>query len=131
MASGRGGGGPYLGTKCGGFKRDGTPCAVTVEEGQTYCWWHSPAYSEERKRAASKGGKAKANPLVRELHKLLEELTAAVVAGELVPYRGAVAAQLVNARIRLVETERRIQEQEELLERLDALERGRGGRWGA
>ena len=123
--------------RCAGFKRDGTPCAVSVEPPQTYCWWHSPAYSEERRRAASRGGKAKASPLTRELHSLLEDLTNRVVEGSLVPYRGAVAAQLVNARIRLVETERRIQEQEELLERLDALERDRGlggggsSRWGA
>ena len=56
-----------------------------------------------------------------------------VVSGELVAYRGAVACQLVNARIRLLEAERRIKEQEDLIERL---ERGRGiggsaGSWGA
>ena len=121
--------------RCAGSKRDGTPCAVTVEEGQTYCWWHDPANAQERRRAASRGGKAKASPLTKELHKLLEDLTAAVVSGELVPYRGAVAAQLINARIRLVETERRIKEQEELLERLERLERDRHGGgasgWGA
>ena len=122
--------------RCAGFKRDGSPCTVTVEPPQTHCWWHAPEYSEERKRAASRGGKAKASPLTRELHRLLEDLTNRVVEGSLVPYRGAVAAQLVNARIRLVETERRVQEQEELLERLDALERDRGlgggerTRWG-
>ncbi len=119
--------------RCAGSKRDVSPCAVTVEEGQTYCWWHDPSYLEERRRAASKGGKAKANPLARELHKLLEDLTERVVDGSLVPYRGAVAAQLINARIRLVETERKIAEQEELIERLERLERGRGagGSWGA
>ena len=121
--------------RCAGFKRDGTPCAVTVEPPQTHCWWHSPEYSEERKRAASKGGRAKASPLTRELHKLLEDLTAAVVDGSLVAYRGAVAAQLINARIRLVEVERKVKETEELEERLERLERNRGGggatRWGA
>jgi hypothetical protein len=113
--------------RCGGFKRDGTPCAVSVEEEQGYCWWHSPENAEERRRAASRGGKAKANPLTRELHALLEDLMGRVVSGDLVAYRGAVACQLVNARIRLIETEREVKEQEELIERLERLERNRGG----
>ena len=120
--------------RCAGSKRDGSPCAVTVEPPETHCWWHNPSYSEERKRAASKGGKAKANPLMRELHGLLADLTERVVAGTLPPYRAAVAAQLANTRLRAVEVERRVQEQEELLERLEELERSRGGggsRWGA
>jgi hypothetical protein len=92
-----------------------------------YCWWHDPANSRERRRAASRGGKAKANPLTRELHALLEDLMGRVVSGDLVAYRGAVAYQLVNARIRLIETERKVKEQEELIERLERLERNRGG----
>ena len=91
--------------------------------------------SEERRRAASLGGKAKTSPLTRELHRRLEELTNSVVDGSLVAYRGAVAAQLINARIRLVEVERRVHEQEELVERLERLERSRGAGgasvWGA
>ena len=117
--------------RCAGSKRDGSPCAVSVEPPETLCWWHSPAYSEERRRAASKGGKAKANPLMRELHGLLADLTERVVAGTLPAYRGAVAAQLVNTRLRAVEVERRVRETEDLLERLDALERSRGGGRGA
>ena len=122
--------------RCAGFKRDGTPCTVTVEPPQTLCWWHSPEHSEERKRAASKGGKAKASSLARELHNCLDDLTAAVVAGSLVPYRGAVAAQLINARIRLVEVERKVKETEELEERIEALEEAETGggtkrSWGA
>jgi hypothetical protein len=49
-----------------------------------------------------------------------------LVDGSLVAYGGAVAAQLINARIRLVEVERRVREQEELVERLERLERSRG-----
>ena len=119
--------------RCAGSKRDGSPCAVTVEPPETHCWWHNPSYSEERKRAASKGGKAKANPLMRELHGLLADLTERVVAGTLPAYRGAVAAQLVNTRLRAVEVERKIAEQEDLLARLEELERIRSGSrsWGA
>ena len=120
--------------RCAGSKWDGSPCAVSVEEGQSYCWWHDPSYSGERRRAASKGGKAKANPLMRRLHDRLEELTERVVAGTLPPYRGAVAAQLINTRLRAVEFERKVKETGELVERLELLERGRGAggsSWGA
>jgi hypothetical protein len=120
--------------QCAGTKRSGEGCSVTVEEGQAYCWWHSPAYSEERRRAASKGGKAKANPLTRELHRQLETLALDVASGDLPAYRGAVVVQVLNCRIRLIETERRIQEQTDLLERLEQLEHSRAGgagRWGA
>jgi hypothetical protein len=63
----------------------------------------------------------------------LEKLTEDVASGKLAPYKAAVIVQALNTRIRLVEVERRVAEQEELLERLDALERGRGGvrPWGA
>ncbi len=119
--------------RCAGTKRNGEACSVTVEPPDTYCWWHDPSYSEERRRAASKGGKAKANPLTRELHRRLDTLAEDVANGDLAPYRAAVIVQALNARIRLVEVERRVEEQQDLLARLDALERSRGGvrPWGA
>jgi hypothetical protein len=109
--------------RCAGSKRDGTPCTVTVEPPQTHCWWHDPANAQERREAASRGGKAKANPLTKELHALLEDLTSRVVDGSLVPYKGSVAAQLINTRLRLIELERKGREDAELVERLEALER--------
>ena len=75
-----------------------------MRKGRGFCWWLDPANAEERRRVASRGGKAKASPLTRELHGLLEELTERVVAGTLAPYQGAVACQLINGRIRLIET---------------------------
>jgi hypothetical protein len=50
-----------------------------------------------------------------------------VASGELPPYRAAVIVQALNTRIRLIETERRIQEQDDLLARLEELERIRSG----
>src|SRR5215207_7402951 len=119
--------------QCGANKRNGSPCTVSVGVEETYCWWHSPTNAQARQQAASRGGKAKANPLTRTLHRQLEKLTEDVASGELAPYKAAVIVQALNTRIRLVEVERRVAEQEELLERLDALERGRGGvrPWGA
>ena len=118
--------------QCGANKRNGSPCTVSVPVEQEYCWWHSPANAQARQQAASRDGRAKSNPLARSLHRQLENLAEDVASGELAPYKAAVIVQVVNARIRLVEVERRVNEQEELLERLERLERARsGGRpWG-
>ena len=69
--------------------------------------------------------------VARDLHTLLEDLTNHVVRGELETSRGAVASQLVNTRIRLLEFERRVREQDEILARIEQLEQAqeqKGGR---
>ena len=103
------------------------PCTHSVEGAQQFCHHHDPERARERSRSASRAAKAKSNPLARELHKQLVKLAEDVANGELAPYRAAVIVQALNCRIRLVEVERRVQEQEELLERLEQLERSRGG----
>src|SRR5215216_6077849 len=119
--------------QCAGIKRNGQRCTTTVEPPQSHCWWHDPASAQERRRAAAKGGKAKANPVVKELHSLLESLTDQVIKGELSTAVGAVANQLINTRIRLLEYERRLREMEDLEERLEVLEQDQqerpGQRW--
>ena len=109
-------------SRCAGFKRDGTRCTATVTPPQTHCWWHDPAHAEQRKKAAAKGGHGKAAKATKALHALLEDLTERVVAGELETSRGAVASQLINTRIRLLEFERRARELDEVEERLAELE---------
>lgn len=120
---------------CAGTKRNGERCTATVEPPQTDCWWHDPANAEERRRAASRGGKARVGKVTKGLHELLEDLTRRVIDGELETSRGAVANQLIGTRIRLLEHERRVKELEELEERIEQLEQTqeqRGGkRWGA
>jgi len=59
---------------------------------------------------------------------LLEDLTAQVLSGELPTGPAAVANQLINTRLRAIETERKVKEAEELEERLEALERVLKGR---
>src|SRR5215218_9669138 len=108
--------------RCAGVRRDGSRCTQTVTPPQTYCWWHHPANSEKRQRAAAKGGKAKAGKVAKNLHELLEDLTTRVIDGELETSRGAVANQLIGTRIRLFEYERRLKELEELEARLEAVE---------
>ncbi len=134
MASERGGGGvAALLSVCPGITRRGTRCTQSVEGAQTYCHHHDPERARERSRSASRAAKAKSNPLMRSLHRQLEKIAQEVASGDLVPYRAAVMVQALNTRIRLVEVERRVEEQQELLARLEMLERGRGGGrpWGA
>lgn len=112
---------------CPAITRKGTRCTQTVEGAQEFCHHHDPERARERSRSASKAAKAKSNPLMRSLHKQLEKIAQDVASGDLVPYRAAVMVQALNTRIRLVEVERRVEEQQELLERLEELERSRGG----
>ena len=112
---------------CTATKANGDPCTLPATGQQGVCWAHDERYAARRRATASKGGRARANPLARNLHAQLEKLAEDVASGELAPYKAAVIVQVVNARIRLVEVERRVTEQEELLERLERLERARSG----
>jgi hypothetical protein len=107
---------------CAGTKRNGEGCTATVEPPLRYCWWHDPAHAEKRHRAASKGGRGKTSKVTKGLHELLEDLANRVIEGTLETSRGAVANQLIGTRIRLLEYERRLKEQEELEGRLEELE---------
>ncbi len=116
---------------CLGTKRDGAACTATVELPHTHCWWHSDSNKEQRKRAASRGGKSKPSRVTKDLHLLLESLTEQVMAGDIAPYPASVAGQLIAVRLRLLEYERRVRETDTLELRVEelseALERQKGG----
>ena len=120
---------------CVGTKRNGTSCTVIVEPPKTHCWWHDPANASQRKRSASKGGRGRQSNELRDLKSLLVDLTDRVLSGELEKGKAAIANQLINTQLRAIELERKIREQEEVLQRLEALERRldfggrRGGKW--
>src|SRR5215211_1138292 len=130
--------------RCLGTKRDRTPCTVTVDPPKTYCWWHDPANAETRKQAASRGGKrgGRGRPtseLARLQHRF-EELAEKVLSGEIERGVGAVAGQLLNGARACVRDGLAAREQEELIGRLEELERHidssakrspRGSPWGA
>ena len=120
--------------RCQGIKRDGGRCTASVSPGVEWCFNHDPARSEERRRNASRAGRSKPSRELADLKTQLQDLTEQVLAGELETGRAAVANQLINTRLRAIELERKIREQEEVLERLEALERdatGGGRKWGA
>jgi hypothetical protein len=108
--------------QCAGIKRAGGRCTVVVGPGVTHCYHHASERAEERRRNASKGGKSKGNSEISELKRQLKDLAKGVLDGEVERGTAAVVNQILNTRLRAIETERKIREQEELEERLEALE---------
>ena len=122
---------------CAFIKAGGDRCGATAMRGYSTCYGHRPDLADERRRNAQKGGRqggrgrAGGGKVAGDLHTLLEDLTNRVVRGELETSRGAVASQLVNTRIWLLEFERRVREQDEILARIEQLEQAqeqKGGR---
>ena len=118
--------------QCAGIKRDGGRCAVVVGGSRTYCYQHDPANAEQRKRAASRGGKSKPNRELADIKRRLSDLADAVLDGTQNRASAAVAGQLLNTVIRAVGVELKVREQLDLIERVEELEslleRQKGGR---
>jgi hypothetical protein len=124
-----------LAARCSGTKRDGSPCTATVEPPQRFCWWHDPANADKRRRAASKAGKSKPSRELAGIKQRLSDLATDVLEGRQDKGVAAVASQVLNVYLRAVSVELKVQEQRELIERLEALEEqleSKGSReWGA
>jgi hypothetical protein len=108
--------------RCVGTKRDGGQCTTIVPPSQTYCYQHDPDRAEERRLNASRAARARHDPEIREIKRLLKDLYADVLEGRVERAAAAVANQVANTRLRAIEVERRMREAEELEERLDELE---------
>jgi septal ring factor EnvC (AmiA/AmiB activator) len=125
-----------LNSVCTATKRDGTPCTLPSYGSNNLCWAHSPETAERRRRGQSRGGKSKPNREIADLKRKLENLAEDVLAERVDRSAAVVVNQIINTRARLIELERKIKEQDEVLERIEALEAqqagARGGtrRWG-
>src|SRR5215210_3562508 len=126
-------------TKCSATTRAGAPCKGVAIDGTGLCVAHHPEFADARRRNASKGGRrgGRGRP-VAELAALRVEnadIRKRLLEGKLRPGVAAVAVQSINTDIRAVSAALRAREQEELVERLEALETAleqkRGNRWGA
>ncbi len=111
--------------RCAGTKRDGSTCTATVEPPHVYCWWHNPQHSEQRRKAASTGGKSKANREVRNLKAELKDLIAKVEDGTLEPPRGNTMLRGFGVLIDLIKLERGIFVEDDLARRIEELKRER------
>ncbi len=115
--------------KCAAIKPDGERCKGVAIRSSEWCPAHHPEHKERRRRAASKGGKSggrgRPQTELQEVKALLADLTTRVLREEgaepLETGPAAVANQLINTRLRAIEVERKIREQELILPRLEAL----------
>jgi hypothetical protein len=116
--------------KCTGITRDGERCRGIAIDGSDYCYAHDPDRAEERKRAASKGGKrgGRGHPSVElaRLQACFEDLAEKVLSEDeeqrVDRAVAAVAGQLLNGARACARDALAAREQEELVARLEALE---------
>ena len=83
-----------------------------------------PVNSEARRRGQSRGGKNKPTRELIGVKRRLLELAEQVLEGAVENGTAAVASQVLNVYLRAVSVELKAREQEELIGRLEDLERG-------
>ena len=120
---------------CTATKRDGSPCTLPSYGSDGLCWAHDPKNAERRRRGQSRGGKSKPTKELLSIKQRLLALADDVLEGTVDRGVAAVASQILNVYLRAIELERKVKEQEEILDRIEALERSAeakgGSRWGA
>ena len=112
--------------QCAGITREGRRCARSAEGPNGYCWLHDPSHAEQRRRAASRAGKAKPSQEISLLKDELRDLIADVKAGDLDRNDAAVMVQAYRALQGLIELERRVRETDDLAAEVEELKREYG-----
>ncbi len=107
---------------CTATKRNGEPCTLPSTGSSGLCWAHDPANAERRRRGQSKGGKNKPSRELAGVKQRLSDLADDVLEGRTDKGVAAVASQVLNVYLRAVSVELKARDQEELVERLEALE---------
>src|SRR5215218_3913889 len=108
---------------CAGITRSGVRCTVSVGGAQQFCHLHDPSRADERRRNASRAGRSK--PASQEIGQIKTDIRQGIEDvrdTRLDKGVGAVLGALFNTLLRAIETERRIREQQEIEDRLEALE---------
>ena len=108
--------------RCQAIKANGERCKGAASGPNRGCWAHAPENAEQRQRTASKGGRSRSNPEVRDVKSQLKELYADVVGGRVESRVGAVAAQIMNTRLRAIELDQKLNENAELERKIDEVE---------
>jgi hypothetical protein len=124
-----------LASTCTATKRDGSPCTVPSYGPEGLCWAHDPKNAERRRRGQSRGGKSKPSKELVGIKQRLSDLAEEVLEAKVDKGVAAVASQILNVYLRAIELERKVKEQEEILDRIEVLEQSAeakgGSRWGA
>jgi hypothetical protein len=117
-----------LTSRCTATKRDGSPCTLLSYGSDGLCWAHDPKNAERRRRGQSRGGKSKPSKELVSIKQRLSYLADDVLEGRQDKGVAAVASQVLNVYLRAVSVELKVNEQLELIERLEALEEVLKGR---
>lgn len=111
---------------CSGIRTDGGRCQAQPMRNSEYCLNHDPSRAEENRRRSSKGGKrgGRGRPRVEvtNVKTQLQELADAVRDNEINRADAAVVSQILNVLLRAITIEAQLREQEEVAQRLEALE---------
>jgi hypothetical protein len=112
--------------QCSGIKADGSRCTQSVEPPETYCWHHTPKRAEERRRAASRGGRSRPSTEVRTIKEEIKTVITDVKTGDLDRNDAAVMIQGYRALKDFIALERGIRVEDELAAELEEIRRERG-----
>jgi hypothetical protein len=97
--------------RCAAIKPNGERCKGQAASGKSWCTFHDPARAEAQKRAARKGGQARAMSRdVREVRALMDRITEQVQDGQLEPAILYAVVAASNTKLRAVELERKLEE---------------------
>jgi hypothetical protein len=104
---------------------------VSVRGAQEFCHLHDPSRTEERRRSASRAGRAKGNKEVADLKEEIKSVIGDVRTGELDRNDAAVMIQGYRALKDFIALERQVRETDELEARIVALEKAADTKKGA
>jgi hypothetical protein len=122
---------------CGANKKNGAPCPLPAQGSDGLCWVHSSDNAEKRRQGQSRGGRSKPISELTKLKEKLDNLGDDVLAGKVNRGDAAVAVTAYSAAVkaveavvkvreleesRIVETQLKVREQQELIARLEELE---------
>jgi hypothetical protein len=112
--------------RCTAIKPNGERCGANASPALEWCWNHDPSHAEERRRNAKVGGKraGRSRPLgeVGIIKRRLMQLADDVLAGEVDTGTGSVVSQILGVCLRAIDTELKVKEQQDLIDRLEQLE---------
>jgi hypothetical protein len=111
---------------CSGIRADGGRCQAQAMRNSEWCINHHPDHEQARRRASKggkRGGRGRPSIELARLQGRFEELADKVLSGEVERGVGAVVGQLLNGARACVRDGLAAREQEELVGRLEELER--------
>ena len=112
--------------QCAGITREGRRCTVSVRGAQEFCHLHDPSRSEERRRQASRAGRARGNKEVATLKDEIKAVITDVKSGDLDRNDAAVMIQGYRALKDFIALERQVRETDELAAEIEELKREYG-----